>query len=60
MGELQTAINIVIIVVGTIVAMLAGDYIGYKVGRIRLAIVGGSIALLSIIGFTIYAAIVLI
>lgn len=59
MPELKVAINSVEIMVGTVVAMLLGDYLGYRIGRWRLTAIVGSIALLSIVAFAIYAAIVL-
>ena len=39
--------------------MLLGDYLGYKIGRWRLAIIVGVIALVSIIAFAIYADVML-
>ena len=58
MEELGTAIHYVEIIVGTVAAMVIGDYFGYKIGRWKLAWIGGSIALLSIIGFFVYAIVV--
>lgn len=59
MLELKDAITCVEIIVAVVAAMLLGDYLGYKIGRRRLAAIGGSIVLLSIVAFAIYAAIVL-
>lgn len=59
MPELKDAITVVEIVVAAVVAMLLGDYLGYKVGRWRLAMIVGLVALGSIIIFAIYAAVVL-
>jgi hypothetical protein len=59
MPELKGAITFVEIIVGTVVAMLLGDYLGYRIGRWRLAAIVGGIALVSIVAFAIYAAIVL-
>jgi uncharacterized protein YcfJ len=59
MSELGIAINIVEIIVGTVLAMLLGDYLGYKIGRRRLATIVGAIALGIIVAFAIYAAVVL-
>jgi hypothetical protein len=57
--DLRTAITIVEIVVGIGVAMVLGDYIGYKFGRMKLA----TSVLFTLIGviviFAIYAAIML-
>jgi hypothetical protein len=58
MDELETPLRYVVIIVATVIAMLAGDYLGYKIGRWKLAWIGGSIALLSIIGFFVYAIVV--
>lgn len=60
MAELKNAITIVEIIVGVVLVTLLGNYLGYKIGRWRLAGIVGGIALVSIIGFAIYAAIVLI
>jgi len=59
MPELEVAITMVEITVGIAVAMLLGDYLGYKIGRWRLAAIVGGIALVSIVAFAIYAAVVL-
>jgi len=59
MPELEVAITMVEITVGIAVAMLLGDYLGYKIGRWRLATIVGLIALVSIVAFAIYAAVVL-
>ncbi len=56
---LKDAINIVELITATVAAVLLGDYLGYKIGRRRLAAIVGGIVLVSIIAFTIYAAIVL-
>jgi hypothetical protein len=58
MAELETALRYVVVIVATVVAMLVGDYLGYKIGRWKLAWIAGSIALLSIIAFFIYAIVV--
>ena len=59
MAELKTAITVVEIIIGTVLVMLLGDYLGYKIGRRRLATIVGFIALVSIVAFAICAAIVL-
>ncbi len=59
MPELRDAIFYVGIIVAAAVAMLLGDYLGYKVGRWRLAVSLGGIFLFTIVAFTIYAAVVL-
>lgn len=59
MIELETVIRWVEIIVAAVVAMLLGDYLGYKIGRWRLAAIVAGVALASIIIFAIYAAVVL-
>lgn len=59
MNELGVAITVVEVIVGAVVAMLLGDYLGYKIGRWRLAAIVGVVALVSIVGFAVYAAFVL-
>ena len=59
MSELKNAITAVEIIVAAILMMLLGDYLGYKIGRWRLAAIVGGIALLTIVAFAIYAAVVL-
>lgn len=59
MPDLRTAITLVEIVVSVAVAILIGDFLGNRVGRARLAIAMGVIALIAIVAFVIYAAIVL-
>ncbi len=59
MPELKTVITIIEIVVGVAFAMALGDYLGYKIGRWNL-LRGIIIAVLvCIVGFAIYAAIML-
>jgi len=59
MEELGTAIHYVEIIVGTVAAMVIGDYFGYKIGRWKLFWICVSIALLAIVVFAIYAAVTL-
>jgi len=59
MSALEVAINVVEIIVGIVLAMLLGDYLGYKIGRRRLAVIVGVIALGIIVAFAIYAAVAL-
>lgn len=56
---LKEAITIVEITVGALAAVAVGDYLGYKIGRIKLATIVGSLALAAIVLFAIYAAVVL-
>ena len=59
MPELKSVIIIVEIIVATVLTMLLGDYLGYKIGRWRLAAIVGIFALASIVAFAIYAAVML-
>ncbi len=59
MPDLKSAITIVEVIAATGAAMVLGDYLGHKVGRWKLAAIIGGIVLVSIIVFTIYAAVVL-
>lgn len=59
MDGLELAIRVVEIIVGAGLAMLLGDYLGYKIGRMRLAGIVGIVCLVSIVGFAAYAAITL-
>ncbi len=60
MQELESAIRYVVIIVATIAAILLGDYLGYKIGRMKLVWSGVVVALLAIIVFAVYAAVVLL
>jgi hypothetical protein len=60
MPELKVAVTIVEVIIAVVVVLLLGDYLGHKIGRWRLAMITGIVALVSIIVFAIYAAIVLI
>ena len=56
---MKTAINIAELIVGIMVVMALGDYLGYKIGRMRLAIILGGIAVAAIVITWIYSAVVL-
>lgn len=60
MSELKVAITIVEVIVTALVVLLLGDFLGYKLGRKKLAAIAGIILLISIVGFVICAAIVLL
>jgi hypothetical protein len=60
MDQLSSAIKYVAIIVGVIAAMLLGDYFGHKFGRMKLVWIGIAVALLAIIVFAVYAAVVLL
>ena len=57
MDSLKTAITIVEIIVGVAFAMVIGDYIGYKLGRMKLAAYTLFTVLGIIVAFAVYAAI---
>ena len=59
MPELKSAIISVEIIVAVVLLLLLGDYLGYKIGRWRLAAIVGIVALVSIVAFAIYAAVML-
>ena len=59
MIELKTAITIVEVIIGILVTLALGDYLGYKVGRMRLGAIVGVIALVIVVVFTIFAAVIL-
>ena len=48
----------VVITIAVLVALLLGDYLGYKIGRRRLALISATIALVTIVVYTIYAVVV--
>ena len=58
MSELRTSITIVEIIVAVAALLVLGDYLGYKIGRWRLASFVGIVTLVAIVAFAIYAAIV--
>ena len=59
MFELTTAMKILEFIVGVLVALALGDYLGYKFGRKRLATVLLIIFLVAIVAFAIYAGLAL-
>ncbi|MBI2853047.1 MAG: hypothetical protein HYX84_08140 [Chloroflexi bacterium] len=59
MFELSAALNVLEVTIATLAVVTMGDYLGHKVGRWRLVMIAGGIALVAIIAFAIYAAIVL-
>ncbi|MBI2848108.1 MAG: hypothetical protein HYX83_02935 [Chloroflexi bacterium] len=59
MPDLKSAINIVEILIAALAILVLGNYLGYKMGRWRLAALIGIIALIIIIAFAIYAAVLL-
>ncbi len=58
--ELKLAIQIVVILVAVIAVMLLGDYLGHKIGRMKLAVYSGYIVLALIVIFAIFAAVILL
>ncbi len=59
MPDLKTAITITEVIIAALVTLVLGDYLSYKFGHRRIAIVMGVMALAVIVLFAIYAAIVL-
>jgi hypothetical protein len=59
MLTLKNAITIIEIIFGVGVALILGDYLGYKIGRWKLAAAVGIAALVLIVAFAILAAVVL-
>ncbi len=59
MDDIATAIRIVEVDAAIAAAMALGDYLGYKIGRWRLATIVGLAVLVTVIAFAIYAAVVL-
>ena len=57
MPDLKTAITVVEIIVGVAVALVIGDYVGYKFGRMKLATSTLFTVLGVIVIFAIYAAV---
>ena len=53
----EVARNIFITIIAVLVVLLLGDYIGYKIGRRRLALIIATIALVTVVVFAVYAAI---
>ena len=52
----EVARNTFITIIAVLVALLLGDYLGYKIGRRRLALISATIALVTVVVFAIYAA----
>jgi len=53
----EVARNTFITIMAVLVVLLLGDYVGYKIGRRRLALIIATIALVTVVVFAIYAAI---
>ncbi len=60
MPDLKTAITLVVLIVAVATTLSLGDYLGYKVGRTKLATIVWISALSVIVIFAIYAAISLL
>ena len=59
MTQLKTGITILEIIVAVAVLLVLGDYLGYKAGHRRVATFAGIAALIAVVAFAVYAAIVL-
>jgi hypothetical protein len=44
-------------IIAFLIVLLLGDYLGYKLGRRRLALISGAIGLLTVVTFAIYAGV---
>jgi hypothetical protein len=53
----EVARNTFITIIAVLLVLLAGDYIGYKIGRRRLALIIAAIGLVTVVVFAIYAAV---
>jgi hypothetical protein len=58
--ELKLAITILGIITAALVVLLLGDYLGYRIGRQKVASFAGISLLVSVVTFAIFAAIVLL
>ena len=58
MSYIDIAIRVFEIIIAALVALLVGDYLGYKIGRRRLALIVATIALVSLVVFTIFVIVV--
>ncbi len=48
----------VVIIIAALAMALVGDYLGYKIGRRRLTVIVGAIALVTVVVFTIYELVI--
>ncbi len=55
--DVSSVLTIVEIVVGAAVCILIGDFLGSRVGRVKLAIAMGIIILIAIVAWGVYAGI---
>lgn len=55
---LEVPNRVIVLIISVLVALLLGDYLGYKIGRRRLALISATIALITIVVYTIYAVVV--
>lgn len=60
MPDLKQAINILGIIILMLATMLLGDYLGYKLGRMKLLAIIGIIALAVVIAYAVYSFVVLV
>ena len=58
MAELKPS-QIFWMILVVLAVLVLGDYLGYKIGHWRLATIVGIIALVTVVAFAIYAAVVL-
>jgi len=58
MSDIDIAIRVFEIVIAALVVLLVGDYLGYKIGRRRLALIVATITLVTLVVFTIFVIVV--
>ena len=58
MSDIDIAIRVFEITIAALVLLLVGDYLGYKIGRRRLALIVATIALVTLVVFTIFVIVV--
>ncbi|MBI2288495.1 MAG: hypothetical protein HYY41_04735 [Chloroflexi bacterium] len=56
MLELKGPSTIFVAIIAAVALLLLGDYLGYKIGRRKFALIFGVVALITIVVFAIYAA----
>ena len=60
MPDLKQAINILVVIILMLVLMLLGDYLGYKLGRMKLLAIIVIIAMAVVITYAVYSFVVLV
>ncbi|HJM36434.1 MAG: hypothetical protein CL877_02855 [Dehalococcoidales bacterium] len=55
--DLRDASNIIVMTIVTLAVLLIGNYLGYKIGHWRLAVIIAAVALVGIFVFAVYAVV---